>query len=141
MMRVTIDPTSLDDYQSFLKIKKLPQYRFEGHTAIFPDEYASRLKMPAVAAQAVSYKPLPALFDYQQDITKLAIGKRKFAVFADCGLGKTLIFLEFARYAATQISPHKTVMIVSPLMVIPQTLREAVDSTDARSSRSTTTRR
>jgi hypothetical protein len=36
---------------------------------------------------------------------RLAIRKRKFAVFADCGLGKTLILLEFARHAAAARRP------------------------------------
>ena len=47
------------------------------------------------------YVPIPGLFDYQRDIAALAIRKRKFAVFADCGLGKTLILLEFARHAVS----------------------------------------
>ena len=37
------------------------------------------------------------LYDFQAEITKWAIRKGKAAVFADCGLGKTPIQLEWAR--------------------------------------------
>ena len=35
-----------------------------------------------------------SLFDFQKHIVKLAIKKGRFAIFADCGLGKTIIQLE-----------------------------------------------
>ena len=43
-MRITLDTGSTTDYDRFLKIKALPQYRFEGTTAIVPDEYAAATK-------------------------------------------------------------------------------------------------
>jgi len=42
----------------------------------------------------------------------------------DCGAGKTLIFLEFARAALSALPDSRCVLIVSPLMVIPQTIAE-----------------
>ena len=123
-MRQTLNTANLDDYELFLRIKSLPQYDFQGHTAIFPDEYADRLGLKIRRARDVKYDPLPGLYDYQEAIAKMAIQKRRFCVFADCGLGKTLIFLEFARHAAEQIGDRRCVLIVSPLMVIKQTLAE-----------------
>jgi hypothetical protein len=123
-MRLALNPNSLEDYQLFLRIKSLPQYRFQGRTAIVPDEYAKRLQRQAATPQRVRYTPHAELFDYQAAIAKLAIRKRKFCVFADCGLGKTLIFLEFARHAAKALKRGERVLIVSPLMVIKQTLAE-----------------
>ncbi|MDY6172002.1 MAG: hypothetical protein SPH94_02245 [Fusobacterium necrophorum] len=36
------------------------------------------------------------LYDFQKDIVKWALKKGKTAIFADCGLGKTLMQLEWA---------------------------------------------
>lgn len=58
------------------------------------------------------------LFDFQKDVVKWALRKGRAAVFADCGLGKTFMQLEWAR----QIT-GKT-LIVSPLAVADQTIRE-----------------
>jgi hypothetical protein len=115
------DPAS---YQTFLQVKSLPQYRFVGRTALVPDEYAARLGVTAAEPASGEYVPILGLFDYQEALARLAIRKRKFAVFAECGLGKSLIMTEFARHAARQIPDGKCVLIVSPLMVIPQTLAE-----------------
>ena len=61
-------------------------------------------------------------FDFQKDITRWAIKKGKSAIFADCGLGKTLMQLDFADQV------HKftkgNVLIVAPLSVSKQTKRE-----------------
>ena len=124
-MRIVLNPSNLEDYYTFLRIKALPSYRFQGRTAIIPSEYADRIGVEAVAADdTVDYEPHPDLFDYQSAITRMAIRKQKFSVFADCGLGKTLIFLEFAKYCAQRLPADKAVLIISPLMVVSQTLAE-----------------
>lgn len=123
-MKLHIDTSSIDDYAKFLAIKKLPQYRFVGRTAHVPDEYADTLGMKLTTPEASKYKPTRGLFDYQRDISSLAIRKEKFCIFADCGLGKTLMLLEFARHASANIG-KKRVLIVSPLMVVKQTIAEA----------------
>lgn len=63
------------------------------------------------------------LFDFQKFIVKRAIKSGKYAIFADCGLGKTLMQLEWAN----QISKHenKPVLILTPLAVRGQTIKEA----------------
>lgn len=64
----------------------------------------------------------PALFPHQRDIVKWACRKGRSAVFADTGLGKTLIELEWARQALR----HGRVLILTPLMVAKQFEREGV---------------
>ena len=59
------------------------------------------------------------LFDFQADIVAWALRKGRAALFCDCGLGKTIMQLEWAR----QI-PGK-VLILAPLAVAQQTQREA----------------
>jgi superfamily II DNA or RNA helicase len=123
---INLNLSSPDDYATFLKIKSLPKYLFVGRTAIFPREYAGLVGIGCRARRSTAkYTPLPSLFDYQRDIAAMAIRKRKFAVFADCGLGKTLILLEFARHAIEAVGKRRSVLIVSPLMVVSQTIAEA----------------
>jgi len=125
-VRLSLDCSNVDDYTLFLKIKSLPKYRFVGREAIVPDEYVERLGIGADhRSESGDYQPLSNLFDYQGDIASLAIRKQKFAVFADCGLGKTLILTEFIRHAAAQLPVNRCALIVSPLMVTRQTIAEA----------------
>jgi len=121
-MKLLFDSSSIDDYRKFIKLKSVPQYHWVGRQAIVPDEYAHVLDGGRIQSADVNYRPSKFLFDYQRDISKLAIKKRKFAVFAECGLGKTLILLEFANHVAKL---GKKVLIVSPLMVVSQTIEEA----------------
>lgn len=125
-MELTLNLNDVADYRTFLKVKSLPKYEFRGRVAVVPDEYAHLLgKRTAKRKKAGAYAPMPFLFDYQRDIAALAIRKRKFAVFADCGLGKCLISLEYARHVAGLLPKGRNVLIVSPLMVVRQTLAEA----------------
>lgn len=65
----------------------------------------------------------PMLFDYQKDIVRWALCKGKAAIFADCGLGKTAMQLEWAH----QVVKHTggKVLILTPLAVAHQTAMEA----------------
>lgn len=120
-MNVYLNDT-IDGYRTFLKVKQLPRYEIHGRIATVPDEYADRLGVQSHRQSFAAYSPLPGLFDYQRDIVRMAIEKQKMAIFADCGLGKTMMLLEFARHVrAVQSRP---VLIVSPLMVVPQTIAE-----------------
>jgi hypothetical protein len=69
------------------------------------------------------YELNPALFDFQKFIVKRALKAGKYAIFADCGLGKTLMQLEWAN----QVTRHtnKPVLILAPLAVSGQTIKEA----------------
>lgn len=60
----------------------------------------------------------PMLFPFQRDIVKWACHKGRSAVFADTGLGKTLIQLEWARLMG------QNTLIIAPLSVARQTVRE-----------------
>jgi DNA modification methylase len=64
-------------------------------------------------------EPHEILFRFQRDIVKWAIRKGRACIFADCGMGKTFIQLEWAR----QIPGN--VLILAPLAVTSQTEREA----------------
>lgn len=126
-MQLALNPGNVADYRIFVAAKKLPRFRCRGRLIEVPDEYAHLLGSPTTVqgTRDGGYQPIAGLFDYQAAIAALAIRKRKFAVFADCGLGKTLVLLEFVRHALSELSANKRVLIVSPLMVVRQTLAEA----------------
>jgi len=65
----------------------------------------------------------PKLFDWQRDIVLWSLKKGQGAIFADCGLGKTPMQLEWARLVSR--NQDKPVLILAPLAVAPQTVREA----------------
>ena len=63
------------------------------------------------------------LFDFQRDATAWALEKGRAAIFADCGLGKSLMELAWANYLVKLTGGN--VLILMPLAVSYQMLREA----------------
>lgn len=63
-----------------------------------------------------------SMFDFQKFIVKRALKAGKYAIFADCGLGKTLMQLEWAHKVNQQT--NKPVLILAPLAVAGQTVKE-----------------
>ena len=61
----------------------------------------------------------PLLHDWQQAIVEWSVRTGRAAIFADCGLGKTFMQLEWARLIADRT------LIVAPLSVARQTVGEA----------------
>ena len=124
-MNIVLDMNKIEDYRKFIIAKSLPRFRCVGSRIEFPDEFAGLMGINAVDERiAAKPKLVKGLFDYQRDIVRFAAEKRKFAIFADCGLGKTIMLLELAKYARQQLPIGKRVLILSPLMVVSQTIKE-----------------
>jgi DNA modification methylase len=64
-------------------------------------------------------EPHPMLFPFQRDLVRWAVRKGRCALFADTGLGKTFMQIEWARLIGERT------LIVAPLSVARQTAREA----------------
>lgn len=66
----------------------------------------------------------PKLYSFQRDIVRWALAKGRAAIFADCGLGKTLMQLEWA----AQVHKHTGgyILILAPLAVSAQTVAEGI---------------
>ena len=64
------------------------------------------------------------LFDFQKQIVKIALSKGRFALFEDCGLGKTIQQLSWAE--AVYSYTNKQVLILAPLAVVQQTKDECL---------------
>lgn len=90
----------MEDYRSFLKKKK-----FTVTSSGFTSEEVN-----------------PNLFQWQTDIVHWALRKGKAAIFADCGLGKTAIQLQWAKEVSEKT--QMPVVIFAPLAVAKQTKRE-----------------
>jgi DNA modification methylase len=65
----------------------------------------------------------PILFPFQKHIVRWALRVGRAAIFAECGLGKTFMQLEWARHVAQHTGGR--VLILAPLAVGRQTVREA----------------
>lgn len=62
------------------------------------------------------------LFPFQSFIVRRALKKGKYAIFADCGLGKTFMQIEWANRVVMHTG--KPVLILAPLAVAGQTIKE-----------------
>ncbi len=115
MKSIPISDFSLASYELFLEAKRAPIHRVDGNVIYVDDfEYNDADARIELA---------PHLWDYQQFITRLSLLKKRFAVFANIGLGKTAIFLEWARHVSERVYPKKT-LIITQLHLIDQTIRE-----------------
>ncbi len=63
------------------------------------------------------------LFPFQRDIVAWALRRGRAAIFADCGMGKTIMQLEWARRVCDHTGGR--VLILTPLAVAAQTAAEA----------------
>jgi len=121
---IKLEDLSLSEYHNFLKIKQLPSYELEDDVFKINTEYLYMIdKKERYKEQKINWNFPDIFFDYQCFITKLAFLKRKFAVYADCGLGKTNCFFAWIELVKSQIKDKK-ILIVSPFNIIDQTLDE-----------------
>jgi superfamily II DNA or RNA helicase len=65
----------------------------------------------------------PMLHDWQREIVAWAVRKGRAAIWADTGLGKTFMQIEWARLSAQPLVLNRA-LIVAPLAVCQQTIRE-----------------
>lgn len=86
--------------------------------------YAAFLDRKRSAAGGVGFdcEPAESLYPFQRLIVEFAARRGRAAIFAECGLGKTPMQLEWAR----QVVEHSAgnVLILAPLAVAAQTVRE-----------------
>lgn len=116
-------------YPLFLRVKALPEYELE----FVPETETYKITAPARFAQMLGIKEIPPpvsdlplssfLLDDQQAIVPMALSAKRFAYWGDCGLGKTIVGLEFARHVM-----HRTggrVLIFTLNGIVPQWIDEA----------------
>lgn len=92
---------------------------FDRGSQVNYEEFLARKRFEAPACGLDNVPPLnPALFDFQRDIVGWALRRGRAAVFADCGMGKTPMQLEWAKHVPGDV------LILAPLAVSAQTVRE-----------------
>jgi len=90
-------------------------------------EYNDFLGGKTITDRKTGFNPAdlnPMLYDFQKAITKWALRRGRAAVFADCGLGKTPIQLEWANQIHRK--HKKPILILAPLAVSKQTQQEGI---------------
>jgi len=86
----------------------------------YQDFLATKIReSPEIGAPVNTSDVNPKLHDWQAEIVTWAVRTGRAAIWADTGLGKTFMQLEWARLSGT------TSLIVAPLAVCAQTVREA----------------
>lgn len=78
----------------------------------------ARVEKPGREVAATDIHPI--LHDWQNELVRWAVRTSRAAIWADTGLGKTFMQLEWAR-----LSRDRGALIVAPLAVCQQTIREA----------------
>jgi hypothetical protein len=91
-----------------------------------PVNYDEFIASKAKRRVTSGFEPMPIkanLFDWQKSVVNWAIRNGSAALFEECGLGKTVQQLEWAR----QVSAHteSPVLILTPLAVAQQTMTES----------------
>ena len=89
------------DYMTFL-VQKQQSARPEG---------IKRIRLPDM------------MFDFQRHLTEWALTQGRSAIFADCGMGKSLMLMAWAENVVRET--NKPVLVVTPLAVTAQIIREA----------------
>lgn len=128
-LRLTFDNWTPDAYALFLRSKALPEHR----VAYDEDRDVYTIETPARFARILGLEeptrsgsglPLPTwLHDYQAFFVRTALAAKRYAVWADTGLGKTPIEHEWARQV--QAMTGGRVLLVYFLNLIPQVLAMA----------------
>lgn len=90
------------------------------------DSYTAFLDRKRTTDPATGMVEVPALsdalFPFQRDIVGWALKRGRAAIFANTGLGKTAMQLEWAKHAAEHTGA--SVLVLTPLAVAAQTIRE-----------------
>lgn len=94
--------TTTSDYETFLASK--------------------RLLVPSTGIEVDPAALHPALFPFQRDLVRWSLRKGRAALFADTGLGKSVMQLEWARQIHERTGQN--VLILAPLAVAQQTVTE-----------------
>lgn len=128
-LSVRFDRFGPESYDLFLRVKKIPEYkvtfdvRDESYTIEAPARFAELLGVERPHAAAQDLPLFAGLYDDQEHIVRTALDAKRFAVWSDCGLGKTLICLEFGRQVIHRTGGRFLVATVNE--VVPQWISEA----------------
>lgn len=125
---VRFERYDLPAYGMFLRAKTTPETRvsYDHERDVYeisvPARFAGLLGVEGLAPAASRLDLDQSLFDFQRFIVNQALDAKRYAVWADTGLGKTRMFLEWARQV--EAATGGRVLIFSPPSIIEQTRAE-----------------
>lgn len=128
-LSIRFDTFGTDAYALFLKAKRLPEssitldYETNSYTIETHSRYADLLGIETAAIVKAAIDFPICLFEHQREIVRLALAAKRYAVWANVGLGKTLIELEFARQVVFITGGR--VLILTLNEIVGQTIEEA----------------
>jgi SNF2 family DNA or RNA helicase len=111
------DKYDWQDYQDFINLRaSLPRYQFK-YNEDLPILTTDKVNLDLFDQEVDPSSMAGHLHDYQEYYTKHIAKVKKFAIFWDCGLGKTSLELEIADQMK---KANKRTLIVCPLLVLTQ---------------------
>lgn len=123
-------PWSIADHGVFVQSKALPEmaidydWQSDAYTLTAPARFAHILGLKPPVRLGLELPIADFLFDYQKWIVGLALKAKRYAIWSDCGTGKTPMQLEWALQVSHRTGGGK-VLILAPLAVCHQTIEEA----------------
>lgn len=130
-LRITFDQWNAEAYDLFLRSKALPEHSIDydelsdRYTIETPSRFA-RILGVEIPRETRDWLALnPRLFDYQGFLARTALAAKRYAIWADTGLGKTLMEWEWCRQVLHRTSGR--VLFIAPLNLIPQHLGIAAE--------------
>ena len=123
-------PWTLEKHALFIRTKRIPEaqidytWQDDSYTLKAPARFAPLIGLDVPqSCTAAGMDIADYLFDFQRWIVQKALEAKRYAVWADCGLGKTPMQLEWARHVIARTCGR--VLILAPLAVCHQTRDEA----------------
>lgn len=123
-------PWDASGHELFIKAKRLPEARYEfdrtldSYVVTAPARFAPLVGLTP-PAQLNDGEPLAAhLFPVQKWIVQMALDAKRFAIWADCGFGKTPMGLEWARQVREMTRGR--ILIIVPNRLVKNWQQEAV---------------
>jgi len=89
----------------------------------YADFIARKSQLHAGGGFEPSWLP-DVMFDFQRDLVEWSLRRGRSAIFADCGLGKTLMQLVWAQNVVSKT--NRPVLVLTPLAVARQTIAEGM---------------
>ena len=120
-IKININTNTLDGYKTFIKCKTLPKYKIIGNT-IITDKISYNYIFENGKKEIVNHNICKHEFDYQKYAIEKALERERFALYAECGLGKTVVELSFA-HDVVNYTKGKAI-ILCPLGVLEDMQRE-----------------
>lgn len=115
-------PWDLETYKTFLLAKRLPEARYDfdresdSYTVSAPSRFAPLVGLDAPCPAGRRDPLAEFLFPVQRWIVERALQARRFAIWADCGFGKTPMGLEWARQVALETGGRIAILVPAQLI-------------------------